>query len=129
MSKQLRLTSFYNVKENNNNTKPNKKNKHHSSREGSDATEKLGGSDDDIPLEVFQGHRLVGPSFLLLTPTVMLYFAPMQRKLKGLGQSYSKQNVMDFILHNLKFHKIDNLHNLDLIKDDDFWDIELPATI
>ena len=32
---------------------------------------------------------------------------------------------MDFILDNLKFHRIDNLRNLDLIKDDDFWSIEI----
>jgi hypothetical protein len=76
-------------------------------------------------LEIFEGHRLVGPSFLLLTPTVMSYFPAIQRKLTALTKNYSKQNVMDFILDNLKFHRIDNLRNLDLIKDDDFWSIEI----
>ena len=36
---------------------------------------------------------------------------------------------MDFILGNLKFHRIDNLKNLDSIKDDDFWNIEMPMVI
>ena len=129
MSKQLQITNFYGPKGKKKETKHQKKEKHNSSREGSDVTEKLGDSDEDVQIEIVSDNRLVCSNFVLLTPGMMNYNRNLPRKLKLLTESYSKQKVMDFILGNLRYSRINNLHNLGLIKDDDFWGITMIATL
>jgi hypothetical protein len=133
MSRQPLITNYLEKKgikpDNRTGKKTTKKEHHESSRENSMETEKLGDSNDCIILETFEYHRMVGPSFILLTPSIMVYYRGLERKLKDIVDNYSKDKVMDFILENLKFHKIDNLNNLKSIKDDDFWGIGLPAMI
>lgn len=36
---------------------------------------------------------------------------------------------MAFIEGNLRFHKVENTRNLDLVTDDDFWGLTLPKLI
>ncbi len=80
-------------------------------------------------MEVYHQHKLVCPSFVLLTPSIMIYYHSLERNLRELCDHYSKEKVIDFILSNLKHSKIDNLKNLEQIKDDDFWGHELPFVI
>ena len=46
------------------------------------------------------------PSFVLLTPTVMNYYRRIDKELGDISNKYSKEKVFDFILGNLKFHRI-----------------------
>lgn len=72
---------------------------------------------------------MVCTAFILITPSVLSYYPKIDKVLRELSDRYSKEKVLDFMLDNLKHHRIANLNNLKLIEDDDFWSLWLPIII
>jgi hypothetical protein len=59
----------------------------------------------------------------------MLHFEAIKGKLQKLEHDYEKEAAMAFIESNMRFHKTENIKNLDLIEDDDFWGLALPKLV
>ena len=106
-----------------------------SSREG---TVRLGESDNES-LEVRMGRdhsrllrtKMVCPCYVMMTPvSTMAWRQSIKLKLIRLEKDYSKEDLLDFIASNLRFHSTSaNLDNLLDIRDEHFWNLTAPQML
>jgi hypothetical protein len=108
MSRQTSLMDYISKKAKNNKPAPQKRVKHNSSREASEETVRLPDDDEpEVKMEVFEKRvMLVCHAFTIISPISVLHFPRIISKLQRLEQNYGKEEAINFIEGNLRFHKI-----------------------
>ena len=74
---------------------------------------------------------MVCPCYVMMTPvSTMAWRQSIKLKLIRLEKDYSKEDLLDFIASNLRFHSTSaNLDNLLEIRDEHFWNLTAPQML